>query len=64
MKEIAHPERKIWHGMELVRVSDVVGFGAWLRGQTMPLVEDDPNPYDWAYASDYYRFVEKLPIID
>jgi hypothetical protein len=61
---MTEPREIVWNDMRLVKISDVPGFGAWLYGQTLPLVEDDANPYDWAYYGDYVRFVEKLPIID
>jgi len=58
------PETKMWKGMKLVRVSDVEGFGDWLTGQTMPMVEGDKTPFDWAFIGDYERFIAGLPIID
>lgn len=53
-----------WKGMTLVCVSDVKGFGEWLSGQTMPLVDDDAEPTNWAYYHDYLRYVQGLPCID
>jgi hypothetical protein len=55
-----------WQGMRLVKISSVPDpkFRGWLSGQTTPLVEDDPNPFDWAYEWDYERFINHLPIID
>ena len=61
---VAKPQTMIWHGMDLVRMSDVPGLIAWMYGQTMPLVSDDPDPFDWVYYEDYYRFINKLPVID
>lgn len=52
-----------YHGT-LVRISSVDGFLDWLRGQTVPVVEGDPTPFDWAYYSDYERFIGGLPNID
>ena len=57
-------ETIVWHDMMLVRISSVDGFNEWLHGQTLPLVEDNDNPTDWAYIWDYERFVRGLPIID
>lgn len=54
----------IWKGIKLVRISSVPGFGEWLYGQTIPLVEDDPNPTDWAYYWDYQNFKRKGRITD
>lgn len=50
--------------MKLVRISDVKGFSDWLAGQTMPVVEGDKNPFDWAYEWDYERFINNLPVVD
>jgi hypothetical protein len=62
MKE---PTIKTWHGIEIVKISSVGGnFSDWLYGQTLPLVEDDENPTNWAYYSDYLRWANGLPIID
>ena len=59
------PEIKLWHGMKLAKISDVGDeFKEWLYGQTLPLVEDDPEPMNWAYYWDYERFINGLPIID
>lgn len=58
------PEKKMWCGLTLVRVSDVPGFAEWLQGQTCPLVDDDPRPTDWAYISDYRRYKYELRVID
>jgi len=64
-KTVANPPRMItWHGMELVNMDDVPGLQAWMWGQTMPLVEDDPHPYSWVYYDDYRRFINGLPVID
>lgn len=59
-EEFKTHEEMIWHDMRLVRISTVPGFGSWLYGQTMPLVEDDVSPYDWAYYSDYDRYVKGI----
>lgn len=62
---MTEPEKMLWHDMELVRISDVgKEFLSWLKGQTMPLVEDSDTPYDWAYYGDYYRFINNLPVVD
>jgi hypothetical protein len=54
-----------WHKIWIVKVSNVgEEFAKWLDGQTRPLVSEDKNPSDWAYYSDYSRFVNKEPIID
>lgn len=59
------PETIIWHGMKLVRVSDVGSeFANWLYGQTLPLVEDNDTKTDWAFYWDYERYVKGLPIVD
>lgn len=65
-KEIK-PITRMWHGIKIVKVSTVISkprFKEWLGGQTMPYVEDDYAPFDWAYYSDYERFINNLPIID
>jgi len=54
----------IWHGMIIVKISEVPGFGDWLYGQTLPYVEEDSNPTDWAYYGDFVRFVDKKGVID
>ena len=52
-------------GIWIVKISDVgKEFAEWLGGQTLPLVVEDENPADWAYYSDYSRFVNKQAIID
>jgi len=54
-----------WHKIWIVRISDVgEEFANWLGGQTLPLVSEDENPANWAYYSDYSRFVNKQAIID
>ena len=59
------PTTKFWNGMMLVKISDVGdNFREWLWGQTIPLVEDDPEPTNWAYIWDWERYVNKQPIID
>ena len=53
-------EVKEWNGMGIVRISSVPNPKAlkkWLRGQTVPLVEDDHNPFDWCYEWDYQQFM-------
>ena len=62
--ENKEPQKIIWHDMYLIRISDVPGFREWLWGQTCPLVDDDPDPLDWAYFDDYERYINGLPIID
>jgi hypothetical protein len=64
MDTMKNVTRMVWHGMSLVKISDAPGFLSWLSGQTCPMVEDDPNPFDWAYADDFDRYVRGLPIID
>jgi hypothetical protein len=52
-------------GWKVVRISSVGDkFREWLYGQTLPLLEGDDNPFDWAYYADYERFIKGLPIID
>jgi hypothetical protein len=58
------PEIIIWKDMQLVRISNIKGFAEWLSGQTMPFVDDNSTPTDWAYYWDYLRFIRHLPIID
>lgn len=59
------PEIRIWHDIWVVRVSDVGDdFSKWLYGQTLPYVLEDESPSDWAYYSDYSRWVRKLKVID
>lgn len=58
------PYKIEWHGMKLVKISDVPGFSEWLGGQTMPFVYGVPDPFDWAYEDDYERFIQGLPVID
>ncbi len=57
-------QRKLWNGIFIVKISDTPGLGEWLYGQTLPLVEDDPEPTNWCYYDDYFRYVMKLPIVD
>ena len=62
MKEITV---KTWYRMKIVKISSVGGnFSEWLNGQTLPLVEGDENPTDWAYYDDYMRWINGLPVID
>lgn len=49
---------------KIVKVSDVKGFSEWLIGQTMPVVEGEKEPFNWAYYSDYERFIRGLKVID
>jgi hypothetical protein len=59
------PEEMRWEGMKLVRISDVgEAFRVWLYGQTLPVVDGNATPFDWAYYGDYVRFVDNLPVID
>lgn len=54
-------------GYLIVKISTVpepIDFSNWLYGQTLPYLENDPDPLDWAYMSDYIRYVNKYPIID
>lgn len=54
-----------WHGMKIVKISSVGDrFQKWLYGQTLPYVNEEKDPLDWAYISDYNRFISGLPIID
>lgn len=48
----------------VVRISAYPGFGKWLYGQTIPMMPDEDNPYDWAYVCDWERFMRNLPVID
>lgn len=60
-----NPDMTLWNGMELVRISDVgKEFADWLYGQTLPYVEDDPTPTDWAYVCDFDRFLSGLQVED
>ncbi len=62
MKEITI---KTWCGMKIIKISDIdASFSDWLYGQTLPLVEDDETPTDWAYYDDYLRWANGLPVID
>lgn len=79
MNQTKEPETIEWHGMKLVRISDVNSavydtdlsdfpphdrFSQWLEGQTLPLVEGNEHPYDWAYYHDYERFIRNKPVVD
>ena len=70
MKLETKPKVIFWHGMKLVKISDVgIEFARWLGGQTMPMVDadksiNDGNPLNWAYYEDYLRFINNYPIID
>jgi len=58
-------EVKYFNGMAVVRISDKgPGFGKWLYGQTIPYIEGNETPSDWAYYWDFERYVKGLPIID
>lgn len=60
-------EKLEWFGLEIVRISSVPNkekFTEWLRGQTLPLVPESDEPYGWAYAWDYERFVKGLNVVD
>jgi hypothetical protein len=57
-------ETMVWNKMKLVRISTVPGFSEWLNGQTIPYVEGDPTPTDWAYFDDYYRYIRNMEVID
>ena len=61
MKE---PTIKVWNDTSIVKISEVSGFKKWLNGQTMPIVDSEEDPYDWAYAQDYERFKAHKPIVD
>lgn len=45
---------------KVVRISDIVGFGKWLGGQTVPVLEGEDNPFGWAYYNDYLRYQEEI----
>lgn len=43
----------------LVKISSVEGFGEWLYGKTIPLlIEEGKDMDDWAYWSDYERYIQ------
>ena len=63
-KMTSKPNLHMWDGHTLIRISSVPGFAKWLYGQTLPLVDNDPDPFDWAYYYDYVRFTHNLPVID
>lgn len=54
------PIKRQWQDMVLVKISSVPGFSTWLRGKTMPIIDGDEAPFDWAYAEDYERFIKEL----
>ena len=69
MKKISdNPTVTVWgDGIWIVKISEVADseeFSKWLAGQTLPLVEESDTPTDWAYYSDYSRFINKQVIID
>jgi len=53
------PEVKDWFGLYIVRISHVPGFSEWLHGHVCPVIEDDPDPTDWAYLWEYERFIQE-----
>ena len=55
-----------WHGIHIIKISEINNekFNKWMYGQTYPLVEEDENPTDWCYFSDYIRWLNGLPVID
>lgn len=60
---------KMWAdtGFEIVKISSVPEkekFMVWLGGQTLPWVEDEENPLDWAYKHDYDYFIRGLKVTD
>lgn len=60
---------KIWDptGIKIVKISTTEHpqeFCEWLYGQTLPMVDDDPEPTGWAYYWDYERFINNYPVID
>jgi hypothetical protein len=61
-KEVEIKTFKDWG--KLVKISSVKGFYKWLRGQTIPVVSEDKDPFDWAYYGDYDRFINNKPIVD
>lgn len=58
------PTVRMFDNSEVVKVSEVPGFSQWLNGQTMPVVADDPEPFNWAFIWDYERYINGLPVID
>lgn len=48
----------------IVKISSVKGFSKWLYGKTMPVVSNDPEPFNWAYKSDYDRYINGFKGID
>ena len=70
MKLETKPKVIFWHGMKLVKISDVgIEFARWLGGQTMPMVDadksiNDGDMFNWAYYSDYGVFISGSPITD
>jgi len=66
---MTNPTTKIWEptGIKIVKISTTERpkeFCEWLYGQTLPMVEDDPEPTGWAYYWDYERFINNYPVID
>lgn len=49
---------------KVVRIHDVYGFAKWLNGQTMPVIDEDDDPFGWAYYEDYLRYIQGKPVID
>lgn len=66
-----NPTVAIWNmmgegmGIWLVKVSDAPeDFSSWLNGQTLPLVEEDEEPTNWAYYADYTRWLRGAKVVD
>lgn len=64
IRDLSDTEIYDFDGMWIVKISDKPGFSEWLYGQTLPYVEEDSNPCDWAYYNDYARFKLGLGVID
>lgn len=52
--------KKKFGDIECVKISSVIGFKKWLTGQTCPLIAEDKDPYDWAYAWDYDAYKSSI----
>ena len=62
-----NPTIMSWHGIWIVKISEIDNkeeFSKWLYGQTLPYVEEDENPTNWAYYGDYSRWIRGLDVID